>query len=134
MQPQGGSLTLGNKLEVIGAHKNGMSFADIGKRFQIPESVIQTPINLSSSLTRSEKKFGTRDHPSFVDKPLILHLLSSVANLSKVCTDFSISKNSLYRYKKNKGKHFSMEKKKVWTSVKAHHMLGTLWLMKKSYN
>ena len=98
MQPQKGSLTLGNKLEFITAHEDGASFVDIGKRFQIPESVIQPTINSSSSLTRSEKKFGTRDHPSFVDELLILHLLASGASLRQVCSEFSISKNYLYRY------------------------------------
>ena len=113
MQPQKGSLTLGDKLEFIPAHKNGVSFADIVKNFQITDSVILTTVNRSPSLTRSEKKSGTCDHPSLGAKLCILHLLDNGANVSNVCSDFSISKTSLYRSKKKKEKYLSMDKNRV---------------------
>ena len=78
------------------------SFADIGQKFQVADSVIQTTITHSPSLTRSEKKHDTRDHPSLGDKLLILHLLDNCASVKKLCSDFLITKTSLYWYKKEK--------------------------------
>ena len=63
MQPRKGGPTLGGTLEVIAAHKNCVSFADVGQSFHIDELVIQTTINRSPSLTQSERKSGTRDYP-----------------------------------------------------------------------
>ena len=84
VQPQQRCLTLGDQLEVVAVHKTGVSFAAIGHKFEIADLVIQTTISRSPSLTRSETKYSTRDHPSLVDKLRILHLLDSGASVNKV--------------------------------------------------
>ena len=120
MQPQLDSLRLGQKLEIITAHNNGRSLADLSSDQSVDESVIECILTQSSRLKKGTIKQSRRRHYQLGDKLRILHLLENRVGPTKLCAEFEISHSTIYRLEANREKLVAMDKNRVSVTVQRY--------------
>ena len=113
MQPQQAALTLGQKLEIITAHKNGTSFPDLSSDHSVNESIIECVLIRSPRLKKGTIKEYRVRHLQLGDKMRVLHLLDNGVGPTELCAEFGIFHSTIYRLKANRKKLIAMDKNRV---------------------